>query len=380
MQRDIYEAEHDSFRELCRDFMATYVAPYHEEWERAGMVDRSVWIEAGKHGLLGTDVPEVYGGGGIDDFRYQAVLGEETLRIGASGIGFGLHNDIVAPYLLELATEEQKARWLPGFCAGETITAIAMTEPAAGSDLQGIKSSAVRDGDSYVLNGSKTFITNGIHSDLVIVVAKTDAAAGYQGISLLVVERGMEGFERGRKLDKIGLRAQDTAELYFTDVRVPRENLLGEEGNGFVYLMERLPRERLSIAIAGMAAARSMLDLTLGYVRERKAFGRSIGSFQHVRFELAEMATQVEVGQAFVDKAVLALNAGTLSAVDAAMAKWWATDLQNRVADRCLQLHGGYGYMMEYPIAKGFVDSRVTSIYGGTNEIMKEIIGRSLEV
>jgi acyl-CoA dehydrogenase len=313
----------------------------------------------------------------VKDRRYSAVFTEESARAGASGPAFGLHNDIIGPYLTDLTNEEQKRRWLPGFCSGEIITAIAMTEPGAGSDLQGIRTTAVRDGDHYVLNGQKTFISNGILADLVIVVARTDPGAGHRGISLLVVERGMGGFERGRNLEKIGQKAQDTAELFFADVRVPAANLLGDEGQGFLYLMRNLPAERLSIAIAAQTAAEKVFDLTLVYCKERQAFGRPIGSFQHNRFVLAEMATELELGRTFVDRCIAEPE---LTAETAAMAKWWCTELQKRVVDRCLQLHGGYGYMLEFPVAKAYLDSRVATIYGGTTEIMKEVIGRSLGV
>ena len=378
MQKNLYEADHEAFRATVRGFMDRYVIPQHAEWEKAGIVDRGIWLEAGKHGLLGFELPEEYGGGGVADFRYNAVLVEEITRAGATGVGFGLHNDVVAPYLTKLATEEQKARWFPGFCSGELITAIAMSEPAAGSDLQGIQSTAVRDGDAWVLNGSKTFITNGINSDLVIVVAKTDPSKGAHGISLLMVERGMPGFERGRNLDKIGLKAQDTAELFFTDVRVPVTNLIGEENHGFVHLMDNLPQERLSIAVGAVAAAEHIVEMTVDYCKTRTAFGRPIGSFQNSRFTLAEFATEVEIARTYLDRSILELNAGRLSATDAAMAKWWTTEMQKRVVDGCLQLFGGYGYMNEFPIAKAYLDSRVQTIYGGTTEIMKEIIGRSL--
>ena len=307
------------------------------------------------------------------------MLDEEITRVGATGLGWGLHNDIVAPYLLSLGTPEQQRRWLPGFCSGELITAIAMSEPAAGSDLQNIRTHARRDGSDWILSGSKTFITNGILSDLVLVVARTDPdAEGARGISLLAVERGMPGFERGRNLDKIGLKAQDTAELFFDEVRVPAENLVGEENRGFVHLMEHLPQERLSIAVVAVSACERVLELTLDYAKQRQAFGRPIGSFQHNRFLLAELVTETTVARAFLDECIRRHNAGRLSVPDAAMAKWWTTELQNKVADRCLQLHGGYGYMTEYPVSKAWLDGRVQSIYGGTNEVMKEIIGRSL--
>jgi long-chain-acyl-CoA dehydrogenase len=305
---------------------------------------------------------------------------EEFARAGATSIssGFGLQDDIAIPYITDLGTDEQKSRWLPKMASGECIGAIAMTEPGAGSDLQGIRTTAVRDGDEWVVNGAKTFITNGINSDLVIAVARTDPNAGSRGISLLVVERGMPGFSRGRKLDKIGLHGQDTAELFFDDVRVPATNLLGREGGGFVHLMERLPRERMSIAFMGLASARAALGWTVEYTANRTAFGQPIAAFQNTQFELASCVTEFEVLEAYVDKAVLALNAGTLSAVDAAKAKLWGTEVQNRVIDRCLQLFGGYGYMNEYPIARAFADARVQRIYGGTSEIMKTIIGRDV--
>ena len=379
MQRDLFDADHDAFRESVRAFLAKEVLPHHERWEADGRVDRAVWTAAGAAGLLGTDVPEEFGGGGVDDFRYPCILNEELARAGASGPGFPLQNDVVAPYLLRLGTDEQKRRWLPGFCSGEIITAIAMTEPGTGSDLQGIRTAARRQDDGgWLLDGSKTFITNGILSDLVIVVARTDPDAGARGFSLLVVERGMPGFERGRNLAKVGMKAQDTAELSFTGVRVPAANLLGEEGQGFVHLMQNLARERLSIAVASVAGAAAALGTTLTYVKERRAFGKPVSEFQNTRFELAEMDTEVTVTQVFVDRCIRAHVEGELSAADAAKAKWWASDVLKRVVDRCVQLHGGYGYMLEYPIAKAFVDSRVQSIYGGTNEIMKEIIGRSL--
>jgi len=378
--RTLFEPEHELFRESYRGFLDRHVAPHHEQWEKDKIVDRGVWLEAGKQGFLGMAVPEEYGGGGDPDFRYNTIITEETTLGRYSGVAFGLHNDIVAPYLLELANEEQKQRWLPKFCSGELISAIAMSEPGTGSDLQGIKTRAVREGDHYVLNGAKTFITNGIHSDLVIVVARTDPDKGAQGFSLLVVERGMEGFERGRKLDKIGLDAQDTAELSFTDVRVPVENLLGEEGLGFVYLMQNLPQERISIAIMAAAAMEGVLDVTVQYTKERKAFGRPIGSFQNSRFLLAELATEATMVRIMVDEFIRLHLDAKLTVEQAAMAKWYSTEAQVRLIDRCLQLHGGYGYMREYPIARAFLDSRVQTIYGGTTEIMKEIIGRSLGV
>ena len=379
-QRTLFEPEHDLFRESYRAFLDKHVAPYHDQWEKDKIVDRGVWLEAGKQGFIGMAMPEEYGGGGNPDFRYNTIVTEETVAHRFTGLGFGLHTDVVAPYLLRLANEEQKQRWFPSFCTGELITAIAMTEPGTGSDLQGIKTRAVRHGDHYLLNGSKTFITNGINSDLVIVVAQTDPEKGALGFSLLVVERGMAGFERGRHLDKIGLEAQDTAELSFTDVKVPVENLLGEEGQGFVYLMQNLPQERISIAIAAAAAMESVLEDTLQYTKERKAFGKPIGSFQNSRFLLAELATEATAVRIMVDEFIKLHLEDKLSAEQAAMAKWYCTEQQVKLIDRCLQLHGGYGYMREYSVARAYLDARVQTIYGGTTEIMKEIIGRSLGV
>jgi alkylation response protein AidB-like acyl-CoA dehydrogenase len=374
----LYEAEHEDFRKTVRTFFEREVVPHHDAWEREGIVPRELWRKAGEAGLLCCDVPEEYGGPGVDDFRYQVVLSEEQSRAGTSGPGFSVHTDIIVPYLTGLGTEEQKRRWLPGCVSGETITAIAMTEPGAGSDLQGVRTSARLDGDHYVLNGAKTFISNGINADLVIVVARTDPDAGHQGISLLVVERGMAGFERGRNLDKVGLHAQDTAELSFTDVRVPRENLLGEEGQGFLYLMQNLPQERLIIAAQAVAAAEAVYEMCREYATTREAFGRPIGKLQHNRFLVAEMATETAVARAFLDQCVRKHLDGQLTTVDAAMAKWWCTELQNKLVNQGVQLHGGYGYMTEYPIAKAYLDSRISTIYGGTTEIQKEIIGRSL--
>jgi long-chain-acyl-CoA dehydrogenase len=374
----ILDQEHEDFRASARAFFERSVMPFHAEWEKDGIVSREVWLEAGKAGLLCFDVEEEYGGPGIKDFRYNMVLAEEAARAGASGPGFAVHTDIIVPYISALATPSQKGRWLPGLVTGELISAIAMTEPGAGSDLQGIKTTAVDAGDHYVLNGSKTFISNGILSDLVIVVARTNPDAGHQGISLLVVERDMPGFERGRNLDKMGLHAQDTAELSFTDVRVPKENLLGPEGSGFISLMENLPQERISIACIAVAAIEHVLDLCLAYAKEREAFGKPIGKFQHNRFMLAEMATEAHIARVFINDCVLRLNAGTVDTSLASMAKWWTTELQNRVVNSGVQLHGGYGYMSEYPISRAFTDSRIQTIYGGTTEIQKEIIGRML--
>ncbi len=375
----IYETEHEDFRNTARTFLEREVVPFHAQWEKDGHVDREVWRKAGQAGLLAFDVPEDYDGAGIKDFRYNMVLTEEITRIGASGLGFALHNDITVPYLVSIANDEQKARWLPGSVSGDIITAIAMTEPGAGSDLQGIRTTAVDNGtDGYVLNGSKTFITNGILSDLVIVVARTNPDAGAHGISLLVVEEGMPGFTRGRNLDKLGLKAQDTAELNFDNVEVPKANLLGEEGQGFIYLMQNLPQERISIATMAAAAIEHILDMTLDYVKSREAFGKPIGKFQNTRFVLAEMATEAYVVRTFVNHCVELLNKGEVDTSLASMAKWWTTELQKKIVDQGLQMHGGYGYMMEYPIAKAYADSRIQTIYGGTTEIQKEIIGRFL--
>ncbi|MGW7263980.1 acyl-CoA dehydrogenase family protein [Streptomyces sp. NPDC054842] len=378
MKRQIFSAEHDAFRETVRTFLAKEVLPHYEQWEKDGIVARDAWRAAGKQGLLGLAVPEEYGGGGNTDFRYSAVLAEEFTRAGVSGLALGLHNDIIGPYLTGLATEEQKRRWLPGFCDGSLITAIAMTEPGAGSDLQGIRTHAEDRGDHWLLNGSKTFISNGILADLVIVVARSTPEGGAKGLSLLVVERGAEGFERGRNLDKIGQKSQDTAELFFHDVRVPKENLLGDLNGAFLHLMTNLAQERMGIAVAGIAAAEHLLEITTAYVKEREAFGRPLSKLQHIRFEIAEMATECAVTRTFLDRCIVDHANGELDAVHASMAKWWATELQKRVADRCLQLHGGYGYMTEYRVARAFTDGRIQTIYGGTTEIMKEIIGRSL--
>ena len=375
---DLFTSEHEDFRKTARTFYEREVVPHHDQWEQDGIVPRDLWVKAGEAGLLCFDVAEEYGGAGVDDFRYNVILSEEQTRANASGPGFSVHTDIIVPYLSSLGTDEQKQRWLPGTVTGEIITAIAMTEPGAGSDLQGIRTTAVDKGDHYLLNGSKTFISNGINADLVIVVARTDPEAGHKGISLLVVERGMEGFERGRNLDKIGLHAQDTAELSFTDVAVPKENLLGTEGEGFIYLMMNLPQERLIIAAQALAAAEAIVEMCIDYAKTREAFGKPIGKFQHNRFLIAEMATEVRVTRAFLDECLRKHLDGNLTAVDASMAKWWATELQNKLVNQGVQLHGGYGYMMEFPIAKAYLDSRISTIYGGTTEIQKEIIGRSL--
>jgi alkylation response protein AidB-like acyl-CoA dehydrogenase len=381
MQRTIFEPEHELFRESFQHFVDTEITPYHEQWGRAGKVDKAMFREAGRRGFLGMAIPEEHGGGGVDDFRFNAIIDEVVTASGASssGLCITLHNDISIPYFLTYCDDEQKARWLPGLADGSLMTAIAMTESGTGSDLAGIKTSAVLDGDTYLLNGSKTFITNGINSDVVIVVARTGEDP-HGGLTLLVVEDGMEGFARGRNLDKIGLHAQDTAELFFTDVQVPVANRLGGEGMGFLQLVANLPQERLSIAVGSAAGAEAALALTLAYAKERKAFGRPIGAFQHNRFVLAEMKTEVDIARVFIDRLIAEHVAGRLTIEQAAEAKWWVTEMLKRVVDAGVQMHGGYGYMMEYPIAKAFIDSRVQTIYAGTTEIMKEIIGRGLGV
>ena len=380
MKRTIFEEEHQLFRETFRQFVEKEMVPHNNFWEQEGIVSRELFEKAGEHGFLGIDLPEEYGGGGIKDYRFNQIMGEEfdLAGVAAAGSGLGLHNDICLPYFKEYCTTEQKERWMHGLTNGSLITAIAMSEPGTGSDLASIATTAVKDGKTYILNGAKTFISNGINSDLVIVAAKTDLDARHRGISLFVVERAMEGFERGRNLEKIGRHSQDTAELFFTDVRVPSENLLGEENQGFYYMMFNLPQERLNIAVSAVAGTQYAFNLTLEYIKERQAFGQPVGSFQNSSFKMAEIATELEFAWAFVDKCSLALNNEELTAEEAAMAKWWTTELQKRAVDQCLQLHGGYGYMDEYPISRLWRDGRVQSIYGGTTEIMKEIVGRNL--
>ncbi|MFZ4812492.1 MAG: acyl-CoA dehydrogenase family protein [Ilumatobacteraceae bacterium] len=380
--RDHFTEDHEAFRASFASFIAKEMTPHYLEWEHAGIAPRELFASAGRYGFTGMAVPEEWGGGGSSDFRFNQVIAEELADagIGGAGLGITLHNDITTPYFIEYCTDEQKRRWLPGIASGELITAVGMTEPGTGSDLASIATTAVRDGDVYVLNGSKTFITNGINADLVIVVAKTDPTQRHSGMSLLIVERGMEGFERGRNLDKIGMHSQDTAELFFNDVRVPVTNLLGDEGKAFHYLTFNLAQERLSIAMSGVAWARAALRWTLEYVQERKAFGQPIASFQNTKFVLAEVKTEVDVAQAYVDQCVRQLNAGTLTVAEAAQSKLWCTELQTRAIDRCLQLFGGYGYMLEYPIARAYADARVTPIYGGTSEVMKTIIAKSMGI
>jgi len=373
----VYTAEHEAFRDQVKRFIEREITPYHDDWEKEGQIDRDLWRKMGAAGLLSCAVPEEYGGPGAD-FSYSTVVLEEMAKANASGPGIGVHSDIVTPYILHYGSEEQKREWLPKFVSGEAVGAIAMTEPGTGSDLQGVRTSAIQDGNHLVINGAKTFITNGQQADVVIVVVKTDPAQGARGTSLVLVERDREGFSRGRNLEKIGLKAQDTSELFFDDVRVPKTNLLGEEGKGFEYLMSDLPQERLIIAIGAVAHAEAGLEWTIEYVKGRKAFGKAIGDFQNTRFRLADVKTEVTIGRAFVDQCLEKHMNGGLDPTTAAMAKLWTTEMENRVLDICLQLHGGYGYMWEYPIARAWADARIARIYGGSNEIMRELIGRSL--
>lgn len=382
IERTLFNADHQAFAQSFARFLDKEVAPHHAAWEEQGYVDRAVWSKAGENGFLCMSLPEEYGGAGADRL-YSVAQMEAIAHAGFTGLGFGLHSEIVAPYILHYGSEEQKRRYLPQLASGAMVGAIAMSEPAAGSDLQGIKATAVKsaDGSHYVLNGSKTFITNGWHADLVIVVAKTDPAAGAKGTSLLLVERGMPGFEKGQRLKKLGMKAQDTSELFFTDVEVPAENLLGGpamEGRGFICLMEQLPWERMQIAISAVAAAQAAIDWTVDYVKQRKVFGQPVASYQNTRYTLAELQTEVQVARVFVDKCCELVAANKLDTATASMAKYWTTDLQCKVMDECLQLHGGYGYMWEYPITRAYADARVQRIYGGTNEIMKEVITRAM--
>jgi alkylation response protein AidB-like acyl-CoA dehydrogenase len=381
IERTLFSPEHEAFRDSFRRFMEREIAPHHEAWEEQGYVDRELWRKAGQNGFLCTTMPEEYGGAGGDKL-YSVTQMEELGRGGFSGVGFGLHSEIVAPYILHYGTEDQKMRYLPKLASGEMVGAIAMSEPAAGSDLQGIKSTAIRQPDgSYLLNGSKTFITNGWHADLVIVVAKTNPVAGAKGTSLLLVERGMKGFETGKRLKKLGLKAQDTSELFFDDCVVPAHNLLGGEAfenKGFICLMEQLPWERLQIAVTAVAASQAAIDWTVQYVKERKVFGQPVAAYQNTRYKLAELQTEVQVARVFVDKCCELVNQDKLDTATASMAKYWTSDLQCKVMDECVQLHGGYGYMWEYPITRAYADARVQRIYGGTNEIMKEVITRAM--
>ncbi|OEG00205.1 acyl-CoA dehydrogenase [Vulcanibacillus modesticaldus] len=379
MKTEVLSQEHDIYRNALRKFLVKEVYPFYDEWEKKGIIPRELWTKMGDNGFLCPWLDESYGGLNAD-FGYSVVLNEELERVGSSLIGISLHNDIVVPYINSYGTSEQKKRWLPKCITGELITAIAMTEPGAGSDLAGIRTTAIKKGDHYILNGQKTFITNGINADLIVVVAKTDPKAipPHKGISLLVVERGMPGFSRGKKLDKVGLHAQDTAELFFEDVKVPEENLLGEEGKGFYYLMDKLQQERLIVALSAQVAAEEMLKLTLEYVKERKAFGNSLSKFQSIQFKLAEMATEVELGRTFIDDLIKQHMNGEDVVNKVSMAKWWITDMAKRIATDSMQLHGGYGYMEEYEIARRYRDIPVSSIYAGTNEIMKMIIAKQM--
>jgi alkylation response protein AidB-like acyl-CoA dehydrogenase len=379
MPRNVYGPDHEAFRETAREFVDRSLKPRAEDFLKDKAMGREVWLEAGAQGLLGLEVPEQYGGSEGGDFRLNAVLAEELSKFTAAASScFGIHTDCVAPYLVDLGTEEQKQRWLPGFCSGEIVTAIAMTEPSGGSDLAALKTTAVRDGDDWILNGSKTFITNGYSADLVVVAARTSPEKGAKGITLFGVETGMAGFERGRKLDKVGQEESDTAELFFTDVRVPDANRIGEVDRGFIAMMERLPQERIGAAVSNTAHAQQILIETIAYAKERTAFGQPIGAFQHNKFLLAELLTKIEVTQAYIDACVAAHQERRLTAVDAAKAKWWSAEVQNDVLDACVQLHGGYGYMNEYRVARAWRDARVTKIWAGSNEIMKELIGRDL--
>jgi alkylation response protein AidB-like acyl-CoA dehydrogenase len=379
MHRHLFDDEHQWFRESVATFVDREIMPGSEDARHERRIPQEVWLRAGAAGFLGLGLPSEHGGAGVDDFRFNAILQEELARAGmAYASSLGIHTDVVAPYLRELTTEEQRERWLPGCVAGEIVTAIAMTEPEAGSDLAAMRTSAKRENGDWILSGSKTFITNGLNADLVIVAARTESGSSSRSLTLFAVEDQMSGFVRGRKLDKVGQPEADTAELFFEDVRIPDANVIGEVGRGFVHMMDRLPQERLSSACGNIAHAAIALERTLTYVKQRHAFGRPIGSFQNSRFTLAEMSTEVEVTQAYVDRCVSAHLVGELTPIDAAKAKWWSAEVQNRILDKCVQLFGGYGYMLEYDVARAWTDARVTKIWAGSNEIMKELIGRSL--
>jgi len=375
--RTLFAPEHETFRDSVRRFLEAEVKPHDERWQEQGYADKAVWKKAGENGFLCMSMPEEFGGSGADKL-FSMVLMEEQARINNSSVGWGLHSEIVAPYLFNYGNDALKKKYLPKMAAGDMIGAIAMSEPGAGSDLQSIKTTAIRKGDKYVVNGSKTFITNGWNCDLVIVVAKTDPAKGAKGTSLIVVDTSMKGFAKGKRLKKMGLKGQDTAELFFDNVEVPAENLLGQENNGFIYLMQELPWERMQIAIGAAAKCEAALGWTIAYVNDRKAFGKPVAGFQNTRFKLAEIATEVQVMRVFVDRCMEVLLEKNRDTATASMANLWATDMEGKVLDECLQLHGGYGFMWEFPISQAYVDARVTRIYGGTNEIMKEVISRSL--
>ncbi len=377
LERKLFNEDHAMFRDSVRRFLEKEALPFHAAWEDQGYVDREIWRKAGENGFLCSSTPEEWGGPGADRL-YSVIVIEEIARVNATGLGFVLHSEIVAPYLLRYGSDEQKRRYLPKMASGDMIGAIAMSEPAAGSDLQGVRTTARRDGEHYVLNGSKTFITNGWHADLVVVVAKTDPAAGAKGTSLFLIERGMPGFDKGQRLKKVGLKAQDTSELFFNDLRVPASQLLGKENQGFIYLMQELPWERMQIAIGAVESAQAAIDWTLDYVKNRKVFGTTVASFQNTRFRLAELQTEVQIARVFVDRCLEALIEDKLDTATASMAKYWCSDLQGKVLDECVQLHGGYGFMWEYPVARAWADARVQRIYGGTNEIIKELITRSM--
>ncbi|GAB2663885.1 acyl-CoA dehydrogenase family protein [Kribbella swartbergensis] len=379
MERVIFNEDHHAFRASAKEYCDRSLVPRMEQFLAEKTIDRAAWLEAGKQGFLGLDVPEEYGGSSVGDYRFNAVFAEEVSKVSASlSSCFGIHYDCAAPYLVDLGTEEQKQRWLPKFCSGEYVAAIGMTEPSGGSDLAALKTSAKKVDGGWVVNGSKTFITNGDMADLVITAARTDPSKGAKGISLFVIEAGMDGFARGRKLDKVGQTESGTSELFFEDVFVPDENVLGEVNRGFIHMMERLAQERVGAAVSNIAQATQILAETIEYVKQRKAFGQPVGTFQYNKFLIAELVTKAEVTQAYVDNAIVAHDEDRLSAVDAAKAKWWSAQVQNEILDACVQLHGGYGYMNEYRVARAWRDARVTKIWAGSNEIMKELIGRDL--
>ena len=379
MDRTIYSDDHEDFRDTCAAFLAKKVSPNIEEYIEQKALPRDFWLAAGEQGLLGLEIPEEFGGSGAEDFRFNAVWAEELSKVSAAAAScVGIHADITAPYIVELGTREQKERWLPKIASGETLLAIGMTEPGGGSDLAALKTTAVRDGDEWVINGSKTFITNGYSADLVVTAVRTSPEKGAKGITLFAIEAGDEGFSRGRKLDKVGQTESDTAELFFENVRVGDDRIVGELDRGFIHMMQKLPQERLSCAVSNVAHAKQILVETIQYAKDRKAFGQSIGAFQWNKFLIAELVTQIEVTEAYIDQAVVAHAEGRFTAIDAAKAKWFSSDVQNKVLDHCVQIHGGYGFMNEYRVARAWRDARVTRIWAGSNEIMKELIGREL--